>query len=514
MAIAVFILALAGINFVNLSTAQSIRRAREVGVRKVLGSGRTGLALQFLTETLLVVLFSVILAVSLVKPILGIFRGVIPPGVDFRVNGSVGLFLLVLTLLTTLLAGYYPARVLSSYRPVTSLKGAVEYQGNQGWTLRRGLIVFQFSISLAFIICTLVVGSQVRYMLRTDYGFKTDAIVTVATNPRDSARLIKVLQDRLSELPGIEKITRENGAPIGWGHMTMPFVYKGLGTAPVSVSEVSAGDESYVPFYNMHILAGRNIRHTDSLQEVLVNETATRSFGFKRPEQALGKFLFHPVNGKEMPFPIVGVVADYHTESFQAPIHSLVIGHLPETERFLGVRLAMAGKRTSDMQKSLTEIEKVYKSVYPNRDFDYLIMDESIRGMYEDEMSLSMLVRSAMLVTIFISCMGLFGVSLFAAQKRTREIGIRKVLGASVGNIVILLNREFLALVTLSTLIASPIAWWTMSRWLDGYAYRIRLGLPLFVVAGLCGILIALATVSFQSIRAARANPVKSLKTE
>ena len=514
IAIAVFILALAGINFVNLSTAQSVRRAREVGVRKVLGSGRMGLTLQFLTETLLVVLFSVILAVSLVKPVLGIFRDFIPPGVDFRLNGSVGLFLLVMTLLTTVLAGYYPARILSSYRPVTSLKGAVEYQGNQGWTLRRGLIVFQFSISLAFIICTLVVGNQVRFMLRTDYGLKTDAVVTVAIIPEDSARLIKVFQDRLSQLACVEKVTRENGAPIGWGHMVLPFVYRGAGRDSVPLSEADAGDESFVPFYQMRVVAGRNIRHTDSLQEVLVNETATRSFGFKRPEQALGKFLYYPVNGKERAFPIVGVVADYHTESFQVPIHSLVIGHLPESERYLGVRLAMAGKRAGDLQRSVDEIEKVYKSVFPTRDFYHVVMDESIRDMYQDEMSLSMLVRSAMLVTIFISCMGLFGVSLFAAEKRTREIGIRKVLGASVSNIVMLLNREFLALITLSILIASPIAWWTMSRWLDGYAYRIRLGLPLFAAASLCGILIALATVSFQSIRAARANPVKSLKTE
>jgi hypothetical protein len=509
MALAAFILILALINFINLSTAQSIRRAREVGVRKVLGSGRTGLTLQFLTETLLVVLFSVVLAVCLVPPFLGMFQDFIPDGVRFQWNASVLLFLLGTIVLTTLLAGYYPARVLSAYLPVTTLKGTAEYQGNQAWTLRRGLIVFQFTISLAFIICTLVVGHQVRYVLNTSYGFKTDAVVTVGTSWRDSLRLMQVFGDKLRQLPGVENITREGGAPIGWGHGGFRFVYHG--PRPVAVDETDFGDEGFVPFYHMRILAGRNIHHSDSLQEVLVNETAARSFGFSSPDEAVGKFLYTPAWGKHGPFPIVGVVADYHTESFHDPIHPLAIAHMPFGERYFGIRLAIAGKNAGDMQKTLESIRKVYNSVYPGRSFDYVFMDESIRNMYQEEVNLSMLVRSAMFVTIFISCMGLFGVSLFAAEKRTREIGIRKVLGAGIGDIVLLLNREFVVLVVLSILIACPIAWWAMHRWLDGFAYRIPLSPVLFVLAGLCGIGIALLTVSIQSIRAARANPVEAL---
>ncbi len=512
MALAVFILILAGINFINLSTAQSIRRAREVGVRKVLGSGRTGPTLQFLTETLLVVLFSVVLAACLVIPFLGLFRDFIPAGVHFRLNASVVLFLLSMIVVTTLLAGYYPSRVLSSYLPVTTLKGTVEYQGNQAWTLRRGLIVFQFTISLVFIICTLVVGNQVRYVLSTSYGFKTDAVITVGTNWRDSLRLMQVFEDKLRQLPGVENTTREGGAPIGWGHSGFPFVYKG--PHPVSIGETDYGDETFVPFYHMRILAGRNMHHTDSLQEVLVNETAARSFGFSSPDQAVGKFLYSSVKGEYGPFPIVGVVADYHTESFHDPIHPLAIAHIPEGERYFGIRMATAGKHAGDMQKTLESIRKTFNSIYPGENFDYVFMDESIRNMYQEEVNLSMLVRSAMFVTIFISCMGLFGVSLFAAEKRTREIGIRKVLGAGIGDIVLLLNREFVALVILSILIASPIAWWAMSRWLDGFAYRIPLSPVLFLLAGLFGMLIALLTVSVQSIRAARANPAGVLRND
>jgi len=512
IAIAVFVLLLAVINFINLSTAQSIRRAKEVGIRKVMGSRRTGLTLQFLTETSFVVLFSVILAACLVKPVLGVFRDFIPSGVVFTPDLPVLLFLLGIMVVTTLLAGYYPARVLSSYLPVICLKGNAAYEGSQGWSLRRGLIVFQFTISLVFIICTLVVSNQVRYMLTTDYGFKSDAIVTVATNWRDSLRKVQVFRDKLSQVPGIESIVRESGPPIGWGHWYMPFVYKGA--SEVKVNEVTAGDESYVPFYNMHITAGRNIHHTDSMREVLVNETAVHSFGFSKPEQVLGKFLYVQVNGVERSFPIVGVVADYHTESFRSPIHSLVITHWPEQEIYLGVKLAMTGKGAGEAHKILEAMERVFESVYPDRDLNYVFMDESIRSMYEDEQKISLLVRSAMLVTIFISCMGLFGVALFSAYKRTREIGIRKVLGASVGNIVFLLTREFVLLVMLAIVIAAPVAWWSMNHWLNSFAYRIRPGFPLFATAAAGSILIALCTVSFQAIRAARANPAENLRAE
>ena len=514
IAIAAFILILAVINFINLSTAQSIRRAREVGVRKVLGSGRTGLTIQFLTETLFLVLLSVALAILLVQPILRIFKDFIPPGVNFTLAPPVLLFLLGMTALTTLLAGYYPARVLSSYLPVISLKGGAEYQGNQAWTLRRGLIVFQFAISLIFIICTLVVSNQVRYMLRTDYGFKTDALLTVQTNWRDSLRKVRVFQEKLSQLSGVEKVIREASPPIGWGHGGAPFIYKGPGKIITSEVEMDLGDESFIPFYNIQILAGRNLLHKDSMQEVLINEQAARSFGFDKAEQAVGKFLYSQIDNRERSFLVVGVVADYHTQSFRDPIHPLVIGHWPEQERYLGIRLSLADKGTGEMSKTLESIQSAYKSVYPDDEFVYVFMDESIRNMYENEQNMAMLVRSAMIVTIFISCMGLFGVSLFSAEKRTKEIGIRKVLGASVGNIVLLLSKDFVWLILLAILIASPVAWWAMRHWLNNYPYRIQLGLPLFILAGLCGILIGMLTVSSLAIRAAYVNPVESLRAE
>ncbi len=510
VALAGFVLILAVINFINLSTAQSIRRAREVGVRKVLGGGRAGLTLQFLGETLLIVLFAVGLALLLAFPMLKMFSAFIPPGVTLTINGPMILFLLGMILVTTLLAGYYPARVLSGYLPVVSLRGAAEYQGNQAWMLRRGLIVFQFTLSLVFIICTLAVGKQVRYELRTDYGFKTDAILTVATNWRDSISKARVFEHQLAGLPGVAGTVREGSPPIGWGMFFMGFS-RGPGDSAIT-TQMDTGDEEFVPFYGMRLLTGRNLHHTDSLQEILINETAVRSFGFGSPEKALGKFLY--AGGGKWALPIVGVVADYHTASFHDPIRPIVIGHWPGEERFLGIRPATKGKSSGDMQELLGSVEKAFKRVYPDRDFNYLFMDESIRNMYEDEQKLSLLVRAAMVVTIFISCMGLFGVALFAAEKRTKEVSIRKVLGASLPDLLLLLCKDFVVLVVLSVLIASPVAWWAMSRWLQGFAYRVGLGLPIFVAAGLCGMVIAVLTVSFQAFRAANANPVRSLRAE
>jgi len=513
MALAAFILILAMINFINLSTAQSIRRAREVGVRKVLGSGRAALTLQFLTETLLVVLFAGVLATALVPLVLRLFSDFIPDEVQFTTNGSVLFFLLVISLLTTLLAGYYPARVLSSYLPVISLRGAEEYQGHSSWTLRRGLIVFQFTISLGFIICTLVVGGQMGYMLRADYGFKADAILTVQTNRHDSLRKVEVCQNKLAGLPVVAGVIRESGPPLGWGTFYRPFTGGMIDSAVPTETEYA--NETFVPFYDIPMLAGRNLHHTDGLQEVLINEAAVRFFGFGDPRKAIGHFMYvGGGGGKKLELPIVGVVADYHTVSFHDAIHPLVIGNAPDEETYVGVRLALAGHGTGDLPKALEAVQKAYKSVYPEEEFQYQFLDESIRDMYENERHLSELVRSAMLVTIFISCMGLFGVSLFVAEKRTKEVSIRRVLGATVSQIVLLLCREFVLLVLLAALIASPIAWWAMYRWLEEFTYRIPLGIPLFLAAGCCGVGIAILTISFQAVRAAISNPVNSLRNE
>jgi ABC-type antimicrobial peptide transport system permease subunit len=508
--IAIFILLLAAVNFINLSTAQSLQRAKEVGVRKVLGSGKGSLVMQFLIEAGLLTATAVIIAAVLTKPAMALFRDYIPWGVRFNAFAPVNLlFLFGLTAGVTLLAGFYPARVLSSYQPVQTLKGSGSVKGGEKWWLRKGLIVFQFTISLVFIIVTLVIGNQIRFMLNTDYGFKTDAVVSVSGEWNDTTGKIKVLEQRFSQIPGIAQMVREEDPPAGWGRTTMGMTYKGKTIVNFGAT-VEWADDRYIPFYGMRMLAGRNIRHTDSLAEFVINETAAKQLGFAQPAAATGQFLYI----QDKPYPIVGVVADFHETSFREAIQSAVIGNMPREENMVGVRLASAGKSAENVKATLDAMEKSYKQVFPEKSFSPYFMDDSIREMYDEEQKTASLVRVAMGLAIFISCMGLFGLSLFTAERRAGEIGIRKVLGATTKDIAIMLNRQFLRLVLLALMIASPIAWILAHHWLQDFAYRVGIGIWVFVLAGLGAVGIAVVTVGYQSIRAAMSNPVKNLRAE
>jgi putative ABC transport system permease protein len=509
MGIAIFILTLGTVNFVNLSTAQSIQRAKEIGVRKVLGGGKASIMAQFLTETAIITLLAVGLAALLVRPVMTYFNEYIPVGVHFRLLDPVTLlFLAGITVTTTLLAGFYPAKVLGGYLPVLSLKGGGVQKGGDKWLLRKSLIVFQFTISLIFIIVSLLMGNQIRYMLDTDYGFRTNAIVTVDARPNffDTSGRAKLIAREFSQLPGIAQVIPENSPPVGWGGWSTSLKYNGQET------EVSlkAGDAGFIPFYGMHLLAGRNIRQSDSLTEWVINETAARSFGLRRPADALGKMLY---NGNKA-YPIVGVVADFHEGSFREAIKPTVIGHETRMEGDLGIRLASAGKSAENIKATLAAMEKIFRKYYPNDHFDWLFMDESIAQMYETEQKTAALVRAVMVLAVFISCMGLFGLALFTARRKAAEISIRKVLGATTADIAALLNKGFVGLVLLSLVIASPVAWWLTDRWLRDFAYRTPIAWWVFPLAGAGAILIALVTVTFQSIRAAMANPVNNLRSE
>jgi putative ABC transport system permease protein len=513
MGIAIFILVLGTVNFVNLSTAQSIQRAKEIGVRKVLGSSRANITSQFLAETLVITVLAVVVAALLVKPVMAWFRDYIPAGVHFHLLDPATLYFLAgITVVTTLLAGFYPAKVLAGYLPVLSLKGFGAQKGGQKWLLRKGLIVFQFTISLVFIIVALLMGNQIRYMLKTDYGFKTDAIVTVPVSfgVFDTTGTMKVLEQEMRRLPGIADVVRESDAPLAYGGWFSLVTRKAKKDITLGAM-MDYGNERYVPFYGMRIVAGRNIRRSDTLTELVINETAARSLQFKRPVEAVGHMLYFD---EHTAFPIVGVVADFHQGSFKDPILPEMIGHVPGLEHFLGVRLASASQSAEQVHKTLSAMEKVYKDVYPHGEFNYNFLDESIAKLYETEQKTAALVRAVMVLAIFISCMGLFGLALFTARRKAAEISIRKVLGATIADIATLLNKGFMGLVLLSLIIASPVAWWLTHKWLQDFAYRRPIAWWVFPLAGAGAILIALITVSFQSIRAAMANPIKNLRSE
>jgi hypothetical protein len=511
MAIAVFILLLGAVNFINLSTAQSLQRAKEIGVRKVMGSGRTSLIWQFLTETGIITFLAVIGAALLVNPAMNLLSDYVPLGVHFHPFAPPNLsFLLAILVITTLLAGFYPARVLASYLPVLTLKGAGGSKGREKHWLRRSLIVLQFTISLVFIITSLLIGNQIRYMLKTDYGFKWDAIVTVqAGGFFDTTGRMNILAQRFSRLPGIAAVVNEGNPPAGWGTTSMIVGYKGKKDLSLEFN-LDAGDENFIPFYGMPIIVGRNIRHSDGPLELVVNEMAVKQLGFTHPQDAIGQTLFVD----EKPHPIVGVVADFHESSFKDPIRPLFIGHFPQMEWDLGVKLASKGKDAGQIRATIDAMEKAYSELYPHEHFRYAFMDELIANMYRTEQKTASLIDAVIILAITISCMGLFGLALFTARRKAAEISIRKVLGATVTDITAMLNKGFITLVLLALLIAAPIAWLLTNRWLQEFAYRPRFAWWVFPLAGAGAILIALLTVSFQSIRAAMANPIKHLRSE
>lgn len=513
MGVAVFILLLAAINFINLSTALSLRRAKEIGIRKVMGGNRWSIVFQFLMETFLLTLAALLIASLAVKPMLWAFHAFIPGEVNFPIFHPATLgFILLLTLVTTLLAGFYPAKVLSAYLPVLSLKGPGAQVGQGKWYLRKGLIVFQFAISLTFIISAIIISRQINYMRSQDLGFTTDAILSVYTDPGDSAKKMQLFAERVQRLSGINKVARQSFTPLSQFRTMIPLRYKGKKEIEV-LAALQMADSNFISLYDIKLLAGRGLlpaANRDSIKEFVINESFAGALGLKRPEEAVGQFIYLG----DKPIPIVGVVADFHESSYHDPIRPIAIMDLAQPENSLAIKLAAKGKELSSVKSTLTQVAQVWKEIYPGEPFAYQFLDETIAAMYEKEQKTATLMRVATGITIFISCMGLFGLSLYAAEQRTKEIGIRKVLGASIASIAALLSRDFLLLIILSLVVASPLAWYIMHRWLEGFAYRASVPAWIFGLSGGLALLLGLVTVSFQAIKAAMANPVKSLRAE
>lgn len=507
MGVALFILLIAAINFINLTTAQSVTRTREVGMRKVLGGSRVGLVAQFLSETFILTLLAVGVALLLTRPVLSAYQSFIPKGVAFSVlNPQILLFLLALTVITTLLSGFYPAWILSAHQPARALKGQTGLLGNQKGYLRQGLIVFQFTVSLVFIIGTIMIGRQLTFMRDKDLGFSTDAIVLIDTQHDEASA---VLAQKIRQLSGVDRVAMQWFPPMGEGYMVTKLKYRGKTEIETDVS-AKVGDENFIPLYQMRIVAGRNFMPSDTTRELVINQTYARKLGFKQPAEAVGKLL--NFNGKD--YPIAGVVADFHEETLHRPIQSTFITYIPRMSRNIAVKLATKGRAMSDVTVTLAAIEKAWQAVYPDEKFAYTFLDDSIARLYEKDQKTAQLVNTATAVAILISCMGLFGLALFTAEQRTKEIGIRKVLGASLASIITLLSGNFIKLVFIAIVVASPIAWYVTDKWLQDYAYKVNLEWWVFVLAGLMATGIALLTVCFQSIRAALTNPVTSLRNE
>lgn len=519
MGVAVFILLIAAVNFINLSTAVSMTRAREVGVRRVMGGQKATIRIQFLLETFLITAFAAIFAILLVNPVLALFSDYVPEGVHFSVLSLSTLgFLAIMTLLTTLLAGFYPAWVLSSYNPVISLRGSAAEAaagGGSGKRMRQGLIVFQFTVSLLLIVGAIVIGKQMGYMNHAYKGFNTERVLSLSDWGATPAKL-QVYANSIKNLRGVEKVIMEGTPPMGFAQNMDNFSFKATGSDFQMVS-AHMGNDQYIPFYEMHLVAGRNMLPGDSMRELVINETLARQMGFADPKNAVGHSLYTiTMDGKpDKPVPVVGVVADFHVASFHDPIPPVVIENVFERKNSIAIKVSPNEKDSKAVAALLAQLEARWKQQFQDgRPFRTAFLNESISWLFGQEQHTAWLVNMAMGVTIFISCMGLFGLGLFTTRRRAKEISIRKVLGASVRTITRLLSKDFALLVAVAFCIATPLAWWATHQWLQDFIYRTTLDWWVFALAGLGALFVAMLTVSFQAIRAALANPVTNLRNE
>ncbi len=508
--IGLFLIGTACINFVNLATAQALKRSKEVGVRKVMGSTKAQLFWQFIFETGIITIFATIISIGLfylAQPIIqsqlnGIFR------FTFYFSPVLLLYLLGIVVFVILFSGAYPAVVLSGFQPVMALKGKISTQQLGGFNIRKGLVVMQFAISQMLIIGMAVVTSQLSYFRNKDLGFKKDAIVTVQLPINNDQDVVKLgtFKNLVAGQAGIEKFSYSmSGAPqTGWTSTTS-IQFDNRPKEEEFGVDLKDIDDKYLDLYGIDIIAGRNILPADSAREYLVNETLVKKLGFKNPGDILNKTM--EANGKKMP--IVGVIKDFHMKSLSQKISPLFM-----TSRMKNIYFANIKLRTNDIQSTLKSIGNAYDRVYPESFYEAQFVDNQLKRVYDDEVTMGKLINFFALVAILIGCLGLFGLVSFMANQKTKEIGIRKVLGASIGNILGLFGKEFGKLILIAFVLAGPFAYWMMNKWLQDYEFRTTIGWGIFAIAIASSIIIASLTVGYRSINAALANPVKSLKTE
>ena len=500
--VALFILLIACINYMNLSTARSIKRSREIGVRKVVGAGRASLVGQFLGEALLFTVIAVTVSCFLVLALLPLFNQLTGKQISLPADKP-GFWISVagLALATGLIAGSYPSLLLSSFRPIAILKNTLRLGPSALW-LRKGLVVFQFTLCVAFIISMLIISNQVNYIYSKNLGYQKKNLLFVPITG-SLGTSFDVFKEKARNIPGIEEISQASQRPLEIENTTTAhWEGQAPGSSP-RFTQMAVGYD-FVKTMQAHIVMGRDFspNYGDSANYI-INETAMKKIGFPDP---VGKQLdFWGIKGA-----IVGVVQDFNFNSLHEPVSPIII----RLTGFPAWGVALVRVNPGQMTSAIASLKKLHAELNPEFPFNYQFADEEYAALYESEQLVKSLSRYFVLLSIVISCIGLLGLVLFAAEQRTREIGIRKVLGASVYSLVELLSREFLVLVGIAFLIAVPLAWWLMHVWLQGFAYRVPVGPGEFILAGVSVLVITLLTISYQAIRAAIANPVKALRTE
>jgi len=516
LAVAIFLLVLACINFINLTTAQSSQRAKEIGVRKTIGSSRRQLIFQFLSETFVLTLLATLLSILLIPVLLRTFADFIPQRVHFSMilRWDILVFVIMLLMVVSLLSGLYPALVLSSYRAAQVLKNQVHVEGGQShraW-LRKTLTVSQFVVAQVFVMATLLVSKQINYTLNKDLGFKKDAIIYFYTSFNDRTRNHQLeLLDNLKSIPGISIVSLASDAPFSNESWRNVLKYKGDKKELKTEVTLKYADTNYCRLYHLKLIAGKGLPSSDTPKAVLINETYMHILGFRNPQEATGKSIYLE-DDKELP--IVGVVADFHQSSLHIPIKPIAITSEFTNEQFISIALTPQSSNGNSWKTVIANMQRVWEAIYPDDDFNYKFQDEEIAKTYKSEQDIARLLAWATGLAIIISCLGLLGSVIYVTNQRTKEIGIRKILGATVTQIISLLSADFLKLVAFAFLIAVPVAWWGSHAWLNNFAYRTDLSWWIFLAGGLVMGGIAFVILLLQTFKASIANPADTLRTE
>jgi predicted permease len=511
--IGIFLILTACINFINLVTAEAIKRSKEVGIRKTLGSSRGQLIVQFLGESTIVTAASVVLAVGVAQLALPLMNTFLNKNLSLQFSDTtVWLFLLCATVLVALLSGLYPSFVVSGFKPAFAMKNLINNRDSSGYNLRRGLVVLQFFISQFFLISTIVIVMQTDYFNKKDLGFKKEAIVNIPIpeNARggftDGSSKMRTFREEVVKLKGVEMASLCNYPPSSGSVSATNFSIEGKKDEGFD-TQLKMVDGNYLEMYGLKLIAGKNIDDLDTARGFIVNEKLAKMVGFSNPADIVGQRL--TMGGRPQSLPIVGVVQNFHTMSLREPIEATVLYNRIRNYSTLSLKVDVR-----EFKNTVKEIQQKWEAAYPNHIFSYKFFDEEIREYYEGERRMSMLISIFTGIAIFIGCLGLFGLAAFMANQKTKEVGVRKVLGASVQSIVMLFSKEFVKLIVIGFVIAAPLSWYVMNQWLNSFTYKIEMGPTIFLMGLGATFLIAMLTVGYRSFKAAVANPAHSLRSE
>lgn len=505
--IGLLILLMACINFINISTALSVTRSKEVGVRKVMGSSRAQLRWQVMAETAIVVTAASVFAILITWLALPYIKYITVVEAPLSIlNGGSVLFIATAVVVVTVLAGLYPAFMLSRFKPVEAIKNKINSAKAGGISLRRALVVIQFTFSQLLIIATIVVISQMNYIKTADLGYNKEAILLVSGN-NDSASLSKYasFKNELLARNDVKSVAMSFDAPSSENSWQSNFAFDKMEDRDFGLT-LKFGDKDYLKTYNLQMLAGNFYDNSDTAKGYVVNETFVKKAGLKKPQEAVGKMLRI---GGQQPKPVIGVVKDFKLQSLREEVPPIALFPSKRWMATTGIKLS-----STNLGHSRDEIKTIWDKYFPEYVYNNAFLDENINAFYRQEDRLSLLYRVCALLAVFISCLGLYGLISFMVVQKTKEVGIRKTLGAGVGSIVYLFSKEFTVLITVAFIISAPVAWYFMNQWLQNFQYRVQIGLVVFAAAIFVSIAIAWITVGYKAVKAAMANPVKSLRTE